>query len=404
MKKIALHWQILIGLVFAVITALYIPNVIPFIEWIGIIFIKALKMIVIPLVITSLLAGMLRMGNGANLKRISLKTIIFYLSTSLLAILTGLIAVNYIQPGIGVTVSLPDYNITQHIPPPLSETLLNIVPTNIFESLITGDKAMLSIIFFTILIGYFATKLQGKKRDVFNSFSEACFDIMMSITMFIMRLAPLGIYAIVAVQIAKQDSLMQLAESLGWYALTVILALAFHFFISLPLILKFVGKVNPISHFKNMATPLLTAFSTASSNASLPLTINAVENKNGVSNKISGFTLPLGATINMDGTALYELVVAGFVAQLYGIDLSFGQQFIMVATALLASIGTAAIPMASLATMTIIFTAVNLPLEAIAIILPIDRILDMCRTTTNVWSDTCCATVIAKSENEKLKI
>jgi len=177
-----------------------------------------------------------------------------------------------------------------------------------------------------------------------------------------------------------------------------------HGFISLPLLLKFIGKINPFRHFSKMLTPLLTAFSTASSNATLPLTMEAVEHKSGVSNKITSFTLPLGATINMDGTALYELVVAVFIAQLTGHDLSFTGQFVLVATALLASIGTAGVPMASFVTMTIIFTALGLPIEYMFIVLPVDRPLDMLRTATNVWSDTCGAVVIAKSEGEKLNL
>ena len=225
---------------------------------------------------------------------------------------------------------------------------------------------------------------------------------MMKITLFIIRLAPLGIFGLVAVIAAEQSAGYTLFISLGKYVLTVITGLLFHTLITLPLILLIVGKINPLKHYKAMATPLITAFSTASSNATLPVTMEAVEDKAGVSNRISGFTLPLGATINMDGTALYELVVAGFVAQIYGIDLTFGQQFILVTTALLASIGTAAIPMASLVTMTIIFSAVGLPFEAVALILPVDRPLDMLRTATNVFSDTCGASIIAASEGEKI--
>jgi Na+/H+-dicarboxylate symporter len=184
--------------------------------------------------------------------------------------------------------------------------------------------------------------------------------------------------------------------------LVVILGLAIHSGLTLPLILRFIGKINPLKHVRAVRTALLTAFSTASSNATLPLTLEEVENNAGVSNKISSFTLPLGATINMDGTALYELVVVGFVAQLYGIDLSIGQQFIIVVTALLSSIGTAGVPMASYVTMSIIFTAVGLPFEAIALILPIDRPLDMLRTGVNVLGDTVGAVTIASSEGETL--
>jgi len=186
--------------------------------------------------------------------------------------------------------------------------------------------------------------------------------------------------------------------------IAVLLALAVHAGITLPLILKFIGKVNPWLHFKAMTTPLLTAFSTSSSNATLPLTMEAVENDSGVSNKITSFTLPLGATINMDGTALYECIAAMFIAQAYGVELGFLEQVIVVFTALLASIGAAGIPMAGLVTITIILSAVGLPLEGVGLILSVDRILDMCRTTVNVWSDSCGAVIIAKTEGEQLNV
>jgi len=191
---------------------------------------------------------------------------------------------------------------------------------------------------------------------------------------------------------------------MGVYMLTVILALAIHFFVTLPLLMKILGKAKPFNHLRNMSTPLLTAFSTSSSGATLPLTMDAVETKSGVSNKISSFTLPLGATINMDGTALYECVAAIFIAQAYGVDLTIAQQVIVVLTALLASIGTAAIPMAGFVMITVILTAVGLPLEGLGLILAVDRILDMFRTATNVWSDSCGAVIIAKSEGEKLNV
>jgi len=186
--------------------------------------------------------------------------------------------------------------------------------------------------------------------------------------------------------------------------ITVMIALTLHAFVTLPLILKFIGKSDPLLHFKAMRTPLLTAFSTSSSSATLPLTMEAVEMNSGVSNKISSFTLPLGATVNMDGTALYECVAAMFIAQAYGVELGFLQQVIVVITALLASIGAAGIPMAGLVMITIILSAVGLPLEGVGLILAVDRILDMMRTTVNVWSDSCGATVIAKSEGETLKV
>jgi Na+/H+-dicarboxylate symporter len=227
---------------------------------------------------------------------------------------------------------------------------------------------------------------------------------MMKITMFIINFAPLGVFGIVTKVVSEQSDLLHLGEKMGIYVLTVLLAIAIHAFITLPLIVKIVGKAKPFKHFRNMTTPLLTAFSTASSSATLPLTMEAVEHKSGVSNKITSFTLPLGATINMDGTALYECVAAMFIAQAYGVDLGFGEQVIVIVTALLASIGAAGIPMAGLVMLSVILSAVGLPLEGIGLILAVDLPLDMIRTATNVWSDSCGAVVIASSEKETLNV
>jgi Na+/H+-dicarboxylate symporter len=225
----------------------------------------------------------------------------------------------------------------------------------------------------------------------------------MEITMFIIKFAPIGIFGIVANQISQVPDLWALAQRLGLYMLTVIVGLLIHMLITLSIAIKVLGKVNPIQHLRNMSVPILTAFSTSSSNATLPLTLEAVEHKSGVSNKIASFTLPLGATVNMNGTALYECVAVMFIAQAYGIDLTFSQQMIVVFTALLAAIGSAGIPMAGLVMMAIVMNAVGLPLEGIGLILAVDRILDMFRTVVNVYGDTCGAVVVAKSEGEMLK-
>jgi len=240
--------------------------------------------------------------------------------------------------------------------------------------------------------------------DVFN----AVLDVIMKITLFIIKFTPLGIFSITAKVIAQQvqmgNEISEIFSRLGLYIITVLAGLFFHGLVTLPLSVKLLGKANPVKHFKNMATPLLTAFSTSSSNATLPLTMEAVENNDGVSNKIASFTLPLGATINMNGTALYECVAVIFIAQAYGMELTFAKQLIIVLTALLAAIGSAGIPMAGLVMMAVVLKAVGLPLEGIGLILAVDRILDMFRTTINIYSDSCAAVIIAKSEGEKLKI
>ncbi|MBN1952757.1 MAG: dicarboxylate/amino acid:cation symporter [Bacteroidales bacterium] len=404
MKKVALHWQILIGILLAIVFGYFFPRATPYVGWMGTLFMRALKMIVVPLVFSSLISGVTRAGSGKSLGRLGFKTFLYYLSTSLLAILTGLFLVNLIQPGLALEGKVGSLPTMPDLPgKKLDDTLIEIVPENFFHSL-TLNEAMLSVIFFALLTGIFITRLRTDQKNLLTDFFNAFFELMMKITLFIIRLAPFGIFGLVAVMVAEQEISRELFNSLGKYMLTVVAGLLFHLLITLPLILHFIGKVNPFAHYKAMAMPLITAFTTASSNATLPITIEAVEEKAGVSNKVSGFTLPMGATINMDGTALYELVVAGFVAQLYGHQLGFGEQFILVATALLASIGTAAVPMASLVTMSIIFTAVGLPFEAVALVLVVDRPLDMLRTATNVFSDTCGAVTIASSEGEELLV
>ena len=383
--------------------AAYYNPAIRSVSWMGDLFLRFLRMIIIPLILSSLISGVTNIGTGGNLGRLGLKTLSYYILTSTFAIVTGLFFVNILKPGIGA-----DLNFSQHVEglvekqQSLGETLINIVPTNIFESL--NSASMLSIIFFAILFGFFITRVNEPHREVLKKAFNAIFEVMMQITMFVIKFTPIGIFGIVARVVADQDDLGNLVTRMGLYMGTVILALLIHFFLTLPLIVRLIGKSRPWRHLKNMSTPLLTAFSTSSSGATLPLTMEAVEHKSGVSNKISSFTLPLGATINMDGTALYECVAAMFIAQAYGVDLTLVQQLIIIVTALLASIGAAAIPMAGLVMITVILTAVGLPLEGVGLILAVDRILDMFRTATNVWSDSCGAVVIAKSEGEQLNV
>ncbi len=387
----------------ALLKAAYQNDPVLAVSWMGDIFLRALKMLIIPLILSSLISGITNIGSGSSLGRLGLKTFGYYVMTSLFAIVTGLFLVNLFKPGVGADLNLSaTVEGLEEKQRSFRDILIDIVPENIFKAFETSD--MLSIIFFAILFGFFITKVDDKYRRMLSNAFNAIFEVMMKITLFVIRFTPLGIFGIVAKTVADQDDLLGLLSSMGQYMGTVILALAIHFFITLPLLTRYIGRANPFRHMKNMATPLFTAFSTSSSGATLPLTMEAVENNSGVSNKISSFTLPLGATINMDGTALYECVAAMFIAQAYGADLSLFSQMIIVITALLASIGAAAIPMAGLVMITVILTAVNLPLEGIGLILAVDRILDMFRTATNVWSDSCGAVVIARSEGEELKV
>jgi Na+/H+-dicarboxylate symporter len=402
-KKIALHWQILIGLVVGVIYGLLFGSTVEYVSWMGDLFLQALKMIIVPLIITSIVSGVTNIGSGSNFGRLFTKTFSYYILTSTLAISAGLLFVNIIQPGIGAEINL-EKSVEGFAAENQSftDTLMGIVPSNVFEAMSSGN--MLSVIFFSMLFGFFITRANSDNKELLTNFFNAGFEVMMKITLFIIKFTPIGVFALAAKLMASQEDPIGTFESLGLYMLTVLLSLAFHGIIVLPLILKFIGRVNPLKHFKALTGPLLTAFSTSSSNATLPYTLEAVEENSGVSNKITSFTLPLGATINMDGTALYEGVAVMFIAQAYGIELGILQQLVVVVTALLASIGAAAVPMAGLVMMTIILSAVGLPLEGIALILPVDRLLDMCRTTVNVWSDSCGAVVIAKTEGENLKV
>lgn len=405
MKKIRikLHWQIFIALVLGVVFGLYLKEYVDWVEWIGEVFLRGLKMIIIPIILTSIISAIANIGSAGNIGRLGLKTIIYYITTSILAILTGLVLVNLIKPGegaeLGLIIDVEGFALEEKS---IGQTFIEMIPVNIFRAIVEGK--MLSIILFAFLFGFVITQINNKQKETLTDFFNAAFEAMMKLTMIIIKIAPLGIFGIIAGVVAQTDNPAELALSMGGYMITVIVGLTIHCFITLPLIQLLLAKVNPLKHFQAVSTPLLTAFSTSSTMATLPLTLDAVEHNDGVSRKITGFTLPLGATVNMDGTALYECVAAVFIAQAYGLDLSLTQQALVVITALLASIGAAGVPMAGMVMITIILSAIGLPLEAIGLIISVDRILDMFRTATNVWSDTTGALVVARMEGEVFNV
>jgi proton glutamate symport protein len=362
----------------------------------GKIFLASLKMVVLPLVATSLVAGMAGLGAMGKSGRVGLKTFGYYMATTTLAVLTGLILVNLIQPGVGVPLRLSEEAPKVAAPDRLGDLLLTVVPENIFAAMARFE--MLGVIFFALIFGLALNYVSASARERVLPFVESVFEVMMKITGVIIWLAPIGIYALVSKLVATlgYESLVHLIP----YALTVAGGLAIHFFITLPLLAFLLARVNPFRLMKAMSEALLTAFSTASSAATLPLTMQRAEKKAGVSNRVASFVLPMGATINMDGTALYEGVAVMFIAQVMGVEMTMAQQATIFAGAVLVSIGAAAIPHAGLVMMTIILASVGLPLEYTALIWPIDRILDMCRTMTNVWSDAVGCVVIASSEGE----
>ncbi|HSH52632.1 MAG TPA: dicarboxylate/amino acid:cation symporter [Bacteroidales bacterium] len=403
MKKLALHWQILIAFILAIVFGIFFKEYVNYVSWMGDIFLRMLKMIVIPLVLSSIISGIVNIGSDGNFGRVGLKTIVYYLTTSTFAIIVGLFMVNLIKPGVGMDIS--SITIEESIRfdrPDLGDIFIQIVPENIFSAMASND--FLAIIFFAIIAGVFISKMDKKNNIILSGFFNAFFELFMKITIFVIKLAPFGIFGLIVKVVAEQDDFGNMVTKLGTFMLTVLVGLLIHSLITLPLIMRFVGRANPFKHLSNVKTTLITAFSTASSAASLPLNMKETNEKSGVSHKITNFTLPIGTTINMDGTAIYIAAVVMFIAQAKGVDMGLKEQVLILITALMSSIGTAGVPMASLVIITIILEVLGLPLEMLALILPVDRILDMFRTATNVWGDSCGAVIIAKSEGEVLNV
>ena len=427
MRKLPLHWQILIAIALAAAAgsvvkqfsfggneaAIFGVTYLSIFEYIGTLFLNALKMIIVPLIASSIVVGMQGIGSSGNLGAIGMRTLVFYATTTLLAILIGLALINLVSPGtfdgrpVGELLAIDDddgpaisASIETKGAGDVAEIFIRMVPPNIIKAAAEGQ--MLGLIFFALLFGFFITKLPDNLRDSFSHFWEATFQVMMSMTEWIMKFAPIGVFGLVAGVIAKTG--FAAAKPLAIFSLTVFAALCVHALVILPLLLRYVGKVKPYATIKAVSPAMLTAFSTASSSATLPVTMRSLENNVGVSNSISSFVLPLGATVNMNGTALYECAAAMFIAQAYGLDLSLGIQFTIVVVALLTSIGVAGVPSASLVAIAIILGAVGLPVEAIGVLLVFDRVLDMCRTSVNIWGDAVCATIIARMQGEKTNV
>lgn len=414
--KLQLHWQILIALGIAVLvgvsldpsSSLFGIPLVAVLTFVGTLFLNALKMLIVPLVMASIVVGMMELRPDM-LGRLGSKTLVYYLLTSLVSILIGLLVVNLLQPGIVdnepalkiIGLSSDTSAVLEKVDGKgagdIAEVFLRMVPANIVSAAAEGQ--MLGLIFFSLLFGYFVSRLKGPQCEVQKRFWQGLLDIMMQMTNLVMMFAPVGVFALVCKVILMTG--LESIRPLAVFFVTVVIALGLHMFAFLPAILKMVARVSPVMHFKAMMPALLTAFSTSSSSATLPITLDCVEKRAGVSNKVSGFTLPLGATVNMDGTALYECVAAMFIAQAYGLQLDLATQFTIVLIALLTSIGVAGIPSASLVAITIILGAIGLPLEAIGLILVVDRVLDMCRTAVNVFSDSCAAVTIARLEGEE---
>ena len=399
-----LHWQVLIAMGLGIAAgALFGPPLADRIGWIGDLFMQLLRMIIVPLVLTSIVSGVASLGGGRDLGRLFGKTLGYYVFSSFLAILVGLVLVNLIRPGVGSDLAGLAGNELPVLATPGSpvELILDVVPTNVIAAAANAD--MLALIFFAIVFGVAITALPGRSRTVLTDLFEALFVAMMRLTEGIILFLPLGVFALITRMVASTG--FEGFRALALYMATIATGLTFHLFVSLPLLLILLGRISPKIHFANMREALLVAFSTSSSGATLPVTMSVVETKVGVSNRVGAFVLPMGATINMDGTALFECVGALFIAQVLGFDLTFVQQAIVVITALLASIGAAAVPSAGLVVIFIVLEAINLRGPEVNLVvgamLAIDRPLDMFRTAVNVFSDSCGAAIIARSEGEE---
>ena len=419
-----LHWQIAIALAVALALGISIKlggaqesafagGLTTTCVFLGDLFKNALKMVIVPLIAASIICGIMSLGSDRAFGRMGTKVLAYYSATGLIAILTGLILVNIIRPG-DVPLELAQQILGQaetseefvqkfegRGTSDLVNIFLRMLPPNIIHAA-TDNGQLLGVIVFSLLFGFFINRLPDALRDSQRNFWEGVQGVMMKITDLIIKVAPVGVFGLVTPIIIRTG--FGAFEPLLWFVITVLLALGFHYFISLGLMVKYIGRVKPSQHYRAMSPVMLMAFSTASSAATLPVTMETVKRDAGVSDRTASFTLPLGATVNMDGTALYECVVVIFIGQIYGVlqgfEIGFATQFTVVLLALLTSVGVAGIPAASLVAITVILGVVGLPLEAVGLIWVTDRILDMCRTSVNVFSDTCGAVIIGRSEGE----
>ena len=426
-KSIPPHTQILIGVVaglFAGFIFLYSgisPKIVThYIKPFGVIFIRGLKMIAMPLVLASLIVGIANLNDISKLSRIGGKTILTYLCTTVIAVSIGLILVNLIKPGQQLSFETRENLMSQFesevvkkegIARQLKDAgplmpLVDIVPENIFQST-TDNSSMLQVVFFAVIFGLALLKVKDPKIKNVTHFFEGLNQVVLKLVDFVMMLAPYGVFAIFASMIVEiagdnPNQAIDLLSALLWYSLTVILGLIIMMMIIYPTAFKIFTKVSYLSFFKGIRDAQILSFSTSSSSATLPVTMECAEKNLGISKRISSFVLPLGATINMDGTSLYQAVAAVFIAQALNLDLSFSQQLMIVLTATLASIGAAGVPGAGIVMLVIVLESIGVPATGIALILAPDRLLDMCRTTVNVTGDASVSLIVASTEKGEL--
>ena len=407
-KKMGLSTQIFIALLLGAVSGVLIHDYMPdssfkndilmngILYVIGNGFIRLMQMLVVPLVFCSLVCGSMAIGDTKTLGKVGVKTILFYILTTALAISLALGVASLINPGVGMDITVEEGTTTAAATTTsinFADTLLNMIPKNIFSSLAEGD--MLPVIVFALFVGIMLAKLGNKASTVANFFSQFN-DVMMEMTMSIMKVAPIGVFCLIAKTFAGIgfDAFLPMLK----YMFSVILALAIQCFGVYQLLLFIFTRLNPFKFVKKFFPVMAFAFSTSTSNATIPMSVDTLSKKIGVSKRISSFTIPLGATINMDGTSIMQGVAVVFIAQAYGMTLTPSAILTVIATATIASIGTAGVPSVGLVTLSMVLSSVGLPTEGIALIMGIDRILDMLRTAVNITGDAVCTTIIAKLE------
>jgi Na+/H+-dicarboxylate symporter len=383
-------------------------KLLPALDLVGTMFINLLKMLIVPLILASVITGVAGLGSGPDLGRLGGKTLGFYVITTLIAVLIALTVVNLVEPGVKdgqparnlLALTADAQEVTEGVKhraeTSILDTIKGVVPSNIVDA--AASTKLLALVFFAVLFGFFLARIESPYRENLLGFWQGIFQIMMRMTGWVMTLAPIGVFALIAKVVAISG--FGGAGPLLLFAGCVVAGLALYGFVALPLLMAAVARVNPWRLYPAMAPALLTAFSTASSSATLPLSLQCLERNAKVSERIAGFVMPLGASVNHAGSALYECAAAMFIAQAYGLHLSFTTQFTVVVLALITSMGIAGIPAASLVGIAIILAAVGLPAEAIGVLLVFDRLLDMCRTAINVLADACCAVIVARLEGE----
>lgn len=395
--------KILLGMALGVVAGLVLNLGFPqffdeaktyFLDPLGKIFLNLIKLLVVPIVIVSLILGTAGISDPKTLGRIGIKSLIFFLCTTVIALIIAISLSLILDPGAG-DFKLDTASYEKQDAPPVMETLMNIIPTNAFKSMV--EENMLQIIVFSVLIGYAISRLGNKVAGIKKLIDEAN-DILMLLVEAVMKLAPAGAFALIAVAVGGQG--LEALAAMGKYMLVLLLALLIHGAVTYGLAVSVLGKMNPIAFIKGFAPALAVAFSTSSSSATLPVSMEAAQKNLKVPKSISGFVQPLGATVNMDGTAIMQGVATVFIAQVVAADLTLVEYLKVIVTATLASIGTAGVPGVGLIMLSMVLTSVGLPVEAIALVLGVDRILDMTRTAVNITGDAACAVYVAKSEEK----